>query len=332
MEKHAAIAPILEKIAQAQKIVITSHKSPDGDSIGSSLALYHYLISQAKQVEICHPDQAPTYLQWLTGADKILNFDSHSNEICALIESSDLVFALDYNHPSRVGKMSDLIEKSGSKTIMIDHHLDPSPFAFLQYSEPSSCSTAQLIYELISADENLKLTAEIGEPIYLGIMTDTGSFRFSSVTARTHHILAELLENRIQHSKIHEAVYDQTSLNQLKLKSYALNQKLEIIEQDRVALLSLTADELARYNYKKGDDEGLVNTALGIQGVKMAIFLAEKDNAIKISFRSKADLKVNTLAADCFEGGGHANAAGGISFISMEETLKKLKNELPKYI
>jgi phosphoesterase RecJ-like protein len=332
MIEKEVIQSILDKINASEQFVITAHKSPDGDSIGSSLALYHFLLAKGKQVIICHPDPCPNYLKWLDGVDLIKHFDSQPDEVEASILKSDVVFALDYNHPSRVGGMQQLLLNAGSKTIMIDHHLHPSDFASIIYSDSSVCSTAQMVFEVINADGTIAISKSIGEPIYLGIMTDTGSFRFSSVTPRTHVILAELLSNNIDHTKIHEAIYDQNSLNQLKLKSFAINQKLELLQNDSVALIYLTENELTQYKYEKGDTEGLVNTALSISGVKMAVLMVEKDNAIKMSFRSKLNLHVNQLASDLFEGGGHAYAAGGISYLSMEETINKLKDALPKYI
>ncbi len=324
---------IIQALETAENIVITAHKSPDGDSIGSSLALYHYLKWKNKKVQICHPDAYPNFLSWLPDVNQVLNFEDNQEQIEHAISKADIIFALDYNHPSRLGDaMSPLLESKREKTIMIDHHLNPADFAFISVSETSVCSTAQLIYELIVSDSKGLINETMGIPIYLGIMTDTGSFRFNSVTPRTHEVLAHLLESGVNHTAIHEAVFGQNSLNQLRLRSYAICNKLDIIENGKVAIMSLSEAELEEYHYEKGDTEGLVNVALSVTGVKMAVYLQEKDGKVKISFRSKEDQSVNQLAADHFEGGGHAYASGGINFDTLEATIDKLKKVVHAYV
>lgn len=323
---------ILKEIDKAERIVITAHKSPDGDSIGSSMGLYQYIRRSGKEVTVCHPDPYPNFLSWVKDVNDIVCHDYNAPLVREKIREADLIFALDYNDPSRLGPMGELLKEKKEKIIMIDHHLHPKDFYFLGVSDTDSCSTAQLVYELIAADSNQKMDTNIGTPLYLGIMTDTGSFRFSSVQPRTHEILADLLKSGVAHTHVHEQVYDQNSLSQLKLKSFAINQKLELIENDKVAIISLTKEDLLAYYYQKGDTEGLVNAGLSIKGVKMAIFLVEKEEGIKMSFRSKHNLAVNVLASENFEGGGHAYAAGGISHLSMDETLEKLKRVIPNYL
>jgi phosphoesterase RecJ-like protein len=324
---------IIEAVNSASKIVITAHRSPDGDSIGSSMALYHWLKSKSKEVSICHPDPYPNFLAWLPSVDQVLNFENNETVIRENCENTDLIFALDYNHPSRLGKdMAPLLEGIKEKVIMIDHHLDPSDFAFISVSQPEVCSTAQLVFELIEQDKDVEMTVESGQAIYLGIMTDTGSFRFNSVTPRTHEILGKLLSIGVNHTAVHEAVFGQNSLNQLRLRSHAIVNNLEIIENGKVALMWLTADELEKFHYEKGDTEGLVNIALSVTGVKMAVFMVEKDGKVKMSFRSKEDQAVNVFANENFEGGGHAYASGGISDLSVLDTLQKVKTNVTKYL
>lgn len=326
--KLKIIQDILNKIDVSKNIVITSHKSPDGDSIGSSMGMYNFLKGMGKEVVVCHPDPFPSFLAWVEGVDSIVDFESQSEKVTELIEKADLVFALDYNHPSRLGKeMSVCLTNKKSDLVMIDHHTHPDSFVSLMFSDDKRCSTAEMVYDLIKFS-GVKMNATIGTPLYLGLMTDTGSFRFPSVTPNTHRVVADLIESGVVHSKIHENVFDQNTLSQLKLKSFAINQKLEILEEGRAAIISLTESELLAHDYKKGDTEGLVSTALSIQGVQMAVFLAEKEGKIKMSFRSKGIVEVNTLAQENFEGGGHIFAAGGISFVSMEESLTKLKNAI----
>ena len=331
MDKYNSI---VNEIKSASKIIITAHKSPDGDSIGSSLGLYHFIKKIGKEVIICHPDPAPDYLMWLDGVETILTMSNDNLEIEKLFNESDLIFCLDYNGTDRVGEgMQELLEKSSAKKIMIDHHLNPQDFAFITLSETSVCSTSQLIIETIIQSGNEELLDEkIGTPLYLGILTDTGSFRFPSVQPRTHELLAKLLSSGVKHYIVHETLNDNNTLERLRLQGYALSQKLELIKEYNVAFISLTEEELKKFDYKKGDTEGLVNIALSIKGIKAAMFFSEKDGLIKISFRSKGqDNPVNVLASEHFSGGGHANASGGVSELSMIETLEKIKKLIPTY-
>ena len=325
---------IVNEIKSASSIIITAHKSPDGDSIGSSLGLYHFIKKLGKEVVICHPDPAPDYLLFLEGVDTIKTMATENLEIESLFDTSDLIFCLDYNSTDRVGEgMQHLLEKSQAKKIMIDHHLNPHDFAFITVSETSVCSTSQLILELIEQSGNGDLLDEkIGTPLYLGILTDTGSFRFPSVQPRTHELLAKLLNAGVKHYLVHETLNDNNTFDRLRLQGYALSQKLELMEDYNVALIWLTEEELTKYNYKKGDTEGFVNIALSIKGMKAAMFFAERDGIVKISFRSKGqDNPVNVLASEHFSGGGHANASGGMSEIPIQDTLLKIKKLIPKY-
>ena len=325
---------IVSEILAAQNIVITAHKSPDGDSIGSSIGLLQFIEKLGKKSIVCHPDPAPEYLLWLEKTDEILTITHHKTEIETLFAKADLIFCLDYNATDRVGEdMQQFLEASNAKKIMIDHHLNPQDFAFITVSETSVCSTCQLIAELIIQSGNESLLDEnIGTPIYLGILTDTGSFRFPSVQARTHEIIAKLLNSGVKHHIIHEYLNDNNSVNRLRLQGFAMSEKLEILEENRVAIISMTEEELKKYNYQKGDTDGFVNIALSIKGIKAAIFLSERDGIIKISFRSKgSENPVNILANEHFNGGGHANASGGMSELSMGETLLKLKALIPQY-
>ncbi len=325
---------IISEIKSASSIIITAHKSPDGDSIGSSLGLYHFIKKLGKEVVICHPDPAPDYLLFLEGVDTIKTMATENLEIESLFDTSDLIFCLDYNSTDRVGEgMQHLLEKSQAKKIMIDHHLNPHDFAFITVSETSVCSTSQLILELIEQSGNGDLLDEkIGTPLYLGILTDTGSFRFPSVQPRTHELLAKLLNAGVKHYLVHETLNDNNTFDRLRLQGYALSQKLELMEDYNVALIWLTEEELTKYNYKKGDTEGFVNIALSIKGIKAAMFFAERDGIVKISFRSKGqDNPVNVLASEHFNGGGHANASGGMSELSIEDTLLKIKKLIPEY-
>lgn len=325
---------IESEILNASNIIITAHKSPDGDSVGSSLGLLHFIEKLGKKGVICHPDPAPDFLFWLEDIALILTMQNNPDLVQANFEKADLIFCLDYNAPDRVGEeMQVLLEKATCKKIMIDHHLNPEPFTDITVSETSVCSTAQLIYELIEQSGNASLLdAKTGTPLYLGILTDTGSFRFSSVEPRTHEILGKLLEAGVVHHLIHENLNDNNTVDRLRLQGYATSQKLEVLRPIHAAIISMTEEELKRFNAQKGDTEGLANLALSIKGMKVAVFLAEKEGKIKMSFRSKGkENAVNILAAEHFEGGGHANASGGVSYLPMQDTLKKLRDLLPLY-
>lgn len=326
------LSSIIERIDRSKSIVITAHKSPDGDSIGSSMAMYQYLKALKKEVSVCHPDPYPNYLAWVQDVQVILNYEENQEEVNLKMEEADLIFALDYNHPSRIGDMTPLLLDKKDRLIMIDHHLNPDDFVSIAYSKTDSCSTAELVFELVHADARIELNPVIGTPIYLGLLTDSGSFRFNSVVARTHEIVADLLRCGVVHTQIHENVFDQNSINQIRLKSYALNQKLELLENNQVALISLTEEELNSFEYQKGDTEGLVNTGLSIKGIKMSILVQQKGETIKMSLRSKNGVSVNKMAADHFEGGGHAYASGGISFATMEDTLTKIRSVVGDYL
>jgi phosphoesterase RecJ-like protein len=326
---------IISKIKNSNKIVITAHKSPDGDSIGSSMALYQFLKVLGKDVSICHPDPSPSFLNWLPEVGEILNFEENPEEVKGALYDADLTFALDYNDSSRLGKeMAIHFDQSSASKIMIDHHLSPSSFAEISWSDTSSCSTCQLIFELIEDSGNSSLlNVKIGEAIYLGIATDTGSFRFNSVTPKTHEIAAKLIAIGVKHDEIHEKIFDINTLDRLKLRGFASCEKLEVLEEGRVAYISLSQDELKRFNYKKGDTEGLVNVALSVSGVKIAVLFSENEKGeVKMSFRSKGrENPINVLASTYFEGGGHANASGGIFRGSLDETISKFKSVISDF-
>jgi len=325
---------VVTAIKESNSIVITAHKSPDGDSIGSSLGMYFFIKKLGLDATICHPDPIPDFLCFLNGVDKIYNFIDHPEFVKNKMNEADLIFSLDYNAKNRLGEdMQSLLEQSSSKKIMIDHHLNPEDYPDIRISETSVCSTCQLVSEVIlqSGNESL-LNEQICTPLYTGILTDTGSFRFPSVQPRTHEIVAKLLASGVKHSEIHETLNDNSSLNRLKLQGYTLAEKMEYIEEYKVTIMYLDEVELNRFGYQKGDTEGLVNIGLSIKGAVASIFLAEKDGKIKMSFRSKGtENPVNGLASDHFSGGGHMNAAGGVSDLSMIKTIIKLKELIPSY-
>jgi phosphoesterase RecJ-like protein len=321
------------EIKAASQIVITAHKSADGDSVGSSLGLLHFIEKLGKKAVVCHPDKAPDFLYWLD-TSAILLMEENPEEVTKQMQKADLIFCLDYNATYRLGEeMQVLLETTTCKKIMIDHHLNPEEFPTITVSETTASSTSQLIVDLIEQSGNLELLdAKIGTPLYLGILTDTGSFRFNSVKPRTHEVLAKILAAGVEHYLIHEKLSDNNTETRLRLQGYAMSKKLEVLYENSVGIISLSKEELAEYNYKKGDTDSLANTVLSIKGMKAAIVFTERDGIMKISFRSKgAENPVNVLAKEHFNGGGHANASGGMSDLTVEETLEKLRGLIPEY-
>ena len=314
-------------LEQSKNILITTHKSPDGDAIGSSVAWHHFLKSQGKESLIVLPDEPADFLlPFLQNVDFLI-YEKDPAKVDTMLAGFDLVFCLDYNAPSRVGKqMEALLEKVKCKKVMIDHHQNPEEFCEIVISRPEICSTAQLIYECIE-ELGAKdfLNKSCCEAIYLGILTDTGSFRYPSVTAKTHLILAHLLVMGVVHFKIHEEIFDVNTLDKIQLRAYAIANKFEKIPGFPIGLISMSSEELQRFNYQKGDTEGLVNVILSIEGISIALFLMEAKEGIKMSFRSKGAFFVNDFAEKNFSGGGHKYAAGGFSSESLNVTISRFK-------
>lgn len=318
-----------ELINNAEKIVITTHQSPDGDAVGSSLAMYHYLRAKGKNVTVVVPNEYPEFLHWMEGDDTIITYESQAVEARKFIREADLIFSLDYNVLSRTYVMESALTKAKADFILIDHHQQPGDYPKVSFSDTSSCSTAQLVYDFIEkmGDEHL-IDIPMAEGIYCGIMTDSGSFRFDNVKPETHRIAASLIEKGLKHDKIHQLIYDTNSVDRLRLLGYALSEKLIVMEDYHTAIITLTQDELDRFNFQPGDTEGIVNYALSIKGIKFAIFGREGANKIKISFRSKGSFNVNKFARANFNGGGHNNAAGGVMFDSMDAFLNRVKEKI----
>ncbi len=323
-----------QTLKEANNIVIISHKSPDGDAVGSSIALQQYLEKKGLVSSVILPDKAPSFLNWMNGIDDIIIFDKQRKEVIDKLYHADVIFTLDFNDQLRVGNdMGKYLINSPAIKIMIDHHQAPKDYANYMFSDVKSCSTAQLIYEYIEANDDIELIdIPIAESIYTGIVTDSGSFRFSSTTPKTHEIASKLLEKGLDQSLIHESIYDVNTQDRLNLLGYTLNEKLEILEGGTVAIISLTRDEMLKFNTQKGYTEGFVNYALSILGVQIGIFVKEDEHLVKLSFRSKRDIPVNEFAKTFFEGGGHINAAGGRSDLSVLETIDKIKNHIGIFV
>jgi phosphoesterase RecJ-like protein len=321
-----------ELLARPKKVVITTHKGPDGDAMGSSLALSNYLLSKGHEVCVVTPNDYPTFLHWMKGNESVIDYTLEPEKAEEITAQAELIFCLDFNTLSRIDTYAPVVAASSASKVLIDHHQQPDDFDFT-LSDTSACSTAQLIFEFLEImGDTDAIDQDIAECLYAGIMTDTGNFRFPSVTAKTHQIVSFLLEKGARHNLVYDRIHDNNSVSKLQLLGYCLNDKLEVLPEYGTAIISLTAEDLQRFNYKKGDTEGVVNYALSIEGVSVAAFFVERDGMVKISFRSKGDFSVNQLARDHFNGGGHINAAGGAFGTKVGEAISKFKQILPEYI
>ncbi|MEW7291338.1 DHH family phosphoesterase [Aquimarina sp. 2304DJ70-9] len=327
------IHEIKELLRSSKNIVITTHKNPDGDAIGSTLALHQYLSALGFNSTVITPNEYPQFLKWIPGEDSILKFDNGNKTAISEIEKADLIFTLDFNHLSRSGEMESALAKSEATFIMIDHHQQPDTYAKYVYSDTAMCSTCQMIYHFIEKMNDIdKITPEIATCIYVGIMTDTGSFRFRSTTSTTHRVVADLIDKGADNTGIHERIYDSNTLSRLRLKGIALN-NLKVLPEYKTAYITMSQKELDQNSFKKGDTEGFVNLGLSIVGIKFAVIFIENkgEGIIKISLRSKGDFSVNEFSRNHFEGGGHHNAAGGKSNLSLSDTVDKFISILPPY-
>ncbi|WP_354508627.1 DHH family phosphoesterase [Moheibacter stercoris] len=321
-----------ELLLQPKRIVLLPHRNPDGDAIGSTLAMSHYLSQLGHDCEIVAPNDFPKFLKWMDGAKKIVIAEYNPAKARILIEKAEIIFILDFNSISRIDELGEWIREARAPKVMIDHHQEPEEFDFM-YSDVTIPATCQMVYNFIDAMNHLdKIDKTIAECIYTGIMTDTGNFRFRNTSATTHRVVAELLERGIEIDKIYNNVFDTQSPTRLKLLGLALD-SLKVFPEKRAACMHLTRKQQLEYNSQKGDTEGFVNYGLGINDyVFSAIFIEDQQhNFIKISFRSKGNFDVNSFARKHFNGGGHINAAGGRSDLNMEQTIQKFADLLEEY-
>ncbi len=311
-----------EHFFNSDNILLISHINPDGDAIGSQLALYYYLISNGKKVSMISPNNLQEFLRWMEGSELINIFIRQREKCRKLIEKAGLIVMLDFNQPDRLGEMEELVTGSGATKIIIDHHLNPKGFADLEISDPTFCSTAELVHELITAVNGKPFFSKpYCEAIYVGIVTDTGNFEYGPYTSRTFRIVAEMLDTGIEKDRIRNLVYNNFSENRLRLQGFALNQRMVVLPEYQTAYIWLTKDDLTNYKYVKGDTEGFVNLPLSIKGIIFSAFFVEKDGFVKLSFRSIGNFPSNTFASEYFSGGGHMNASGGEYRDSLENSI-----------
>ncbi|MDI9257555.1 DHH family phosphoesterase [Flavobacterium sedimenticola] len=330
--KKEAIFALQELLATPKKIVIIPHRSPDGDAMGSTLALYHFLQKEHHTATVISPNDFPNFLAWLPGSDKVLIYENNKEVTSNIILEADLIFTLDFNALHRTGEMEQVLTKVTAPMVMIDHHQKPDTFATYTYSDTAYGSTCEMIYNFIGfLSKTDVIDTTIATCIYTGIATDSGSFRFPSTTSTTHRVVADLIDRGINNSEIHNQLFDNNSYNRLQLLGRAL-QNMKVFPEYKTSYITLSQKELDEFHYEKGDTEGVVNYGLTIKGILFAaIFIEHKDEKIiKISFRSQGSFDVNQFARDHFNGGGHINAAGGKSYESLQDTVKKFENLLTK--
>lgn len=322
---------IKDLLNNSNSIVILTHNYPDGDAIGSSMALYHLLINLNKNVNVVTPNDPPEFLKWISNYKKIIIFDKNETETSNLILNADLIFNLDFNYTDRVGNAEIALKESKAKKVLIDHHPNPDDFADITISDTSVSSTAELIYEFIEQmDYKEFIDREVAECLMMGIMTDTISFTVNCSRSRTFFIVAELLNYGIDKNQIYSNIFDNFTSSRMRLLGYCLDRKMVVLKQYNTAYIALSRQELKDFHFRKGDSEGFVNYPLSIKKVNLSVLFIEKPNQIKLSFRSKNNLAVNVFAEKYFNGGGHKNAAGGEMNLPLDKTIEYFLRLLPE--
>ncbi len=326
------IQAVQAALGKAGKIAITTHRSPDGDALGSALGLQHYLIKKGFEVDVVSPTDYGDFLKWLPGNDAVINYEEQQQCGYRKLQEADLVFCLDFNQTSRVEGLEPALNESTSPKVLIDHHPEAQGFEDYSLWDPTAAATAELVYQFINdcGDADL-MDADIGTCLYTGILTDSGSFRFSSTSPHLHQMAAHILQSGVDHVKIHEHIYDTFTENSLRFFGHCFSNCLHLFREYRTAIIEVTQADMNAFGVTKHQTEGLVNFALSIQGVIFAAIVKEGDGFSKISFRSKGDFPANAFATEFFEGGGHANAAGGKCHANTAKTIQLFRERLDAY-
>ncbi|WMJ72416.1 bifunctional oligoribonuclease/PAP phosphatase NrnA [Cytophagaceae bacterium ABcell3] len=327
------IKDLKELLQSPKNIVITTHHKPDADALGSSLALWNYLIKKGHKATVISPTDYPKFLHWMEGNEHVVVYNEGNEAYSArLVAQADIIFCLDFSALSRINELGELIGKAKGVKVLIDHHLEPEDFADYAYWDVNAAATAVLIFKFIMRmDEKNLMDIPMGECIYAGIMTDTGSFRHPTTTKEVHLIIADLINMGVDISKVHRLIYENNSEQRLRFLGHMLLNKLEVLPEYCTAYIYVSQQELIDFGSQTGDTEGLVNYALSLENVVFAAVIIEREDAVKLSFRSKGEFSVNDFARKHFEGGGHKNAAGGKSNVGLNETVEKFVSLLPEY-
>lgn len=321
-----------KQIDKAQEIVITTHLSPDGDALGSSLALYHYLRDQGKNVRVVVPNAFPYFLKWMNGADNIV-INTYIPEVAKrLIDNADLIFCLDFNILKRIGELGEVVEQATAHKVLIDHHLSPDTGFDVTMSYPKISSTSEIVFRLlVQMGEFDKITTSIAECIYTGMMTDTGVFTYNSNEPEIFEIISLLIKKGIDRDLIYNNVFNNYSEQRFRLLGFALSQRMNVYPESRAALIYLSKEDQKQFVMTKGDTEGFVNLPLSIRNIIFTVFIREDDQLVKVSLRSQGDFPCNKFAADYFNGGGHLNASGGEFYGKIEDAITLFENGLESY-
>lgn len=306
------------------------HQKPDGDAMGSTLGLYHFLTQFGHDATVVSPTDWAQNLNWLPSVKEVVNYDKHNEAAIKLLNEADFIFCLDFNALSRTKNMEAALDAALGQRILIDHHREPAVEKFAYgISDVNKSSTCEMVYDfIVESGHQDKINEDIATCLYAGVMTDTGSFRFPSTTASVHRMVAFLKEKGLQHAAIHEAFFDNGSENRLRFLGNVLQNRMEVFYEYNTALIAIPQADLVKYDIKTGDTEGLVNFPLGIEGIKMAAIIIDRGEERKCSFRSKGEFDVNTFARTYFNGGGHYNAAGGATTDSLEKAIASFKNAM----
>ena len=331
---RAQIEKLNELLSSKKRNSITTHTNPDGDAIGSSFALYHFLIKLNHEVKVITPNRHPDFLDWVPGIKNLEIYDEYPDKCKKILSDSDLLFTLDFNDLKRASNLSCAIDEFNGKIVMIDHHQNPDGYSDIEISEPEITSTSEMIYKFIELSDKIHvIDKNIATCIYLGMMTDTGSFQYRGVNDSTHKIISSLLSFGIDNNKIYNSVYNSNEISKLKLLSIALK-NLELIVEKKTAIMFLNQADLIKNNYRKGDSEGIVNYGLSLKGIHFSVIFIEDENEknkFKISFRSKEDFPCNEFAFKFFNGGGHLNAAGGLYKGNLNSAIAYFKKSLNEF-
>jgi phosphoesterase RecJ-like protein len=324
------IQGIYDLLKERKRIAITMHQKPDADAMGSALGLFHFLKQFDHQITVISPTNWARWLNWMEGVNEVLDYELNKAEADSILEQAEWLFCLDHNHFSRTKNMAPKLAELQCTKIMIDHHQEPDAASFhFGESNTGKSSTCEMIYDfIVNSGHRNKINKVISECLYAGVVADTGSFRFSSTSANVHHMVAALKEHGLEHTKVHEALYDNFLENRLRFLGHVLSNRMEIYYELNTAMIYISKIELLKFEIKTGDTEGLVNYPLSIQGIKLVGCVIDRDEERKWSFRSKGNFDCNTFARKYFNGGGHFNAAGGHDSASLQDTIQKFKKAI----
>ncbi|AYB30339.1 bifunctional oligoribonuclease/PAP phosphatase NrnA [Chryseolinea soli] len=322
-----------DQLSQPRKVVILTHFKPDADALGSSLGLARYLKKKGHAVTVITPSDYPDFIAWMPGNEEVVIFQKDKPERCAkLVAEAEVIFCLDFSSLNRINELGGMVREAGAKKVLIDHHLEPEHFADFEQWDGTAASTAELVYQLIvELDDQALVDGPMADCLYAGIMTDTGGFRHSNTNHKVFQIASDLVARGANPYKVSKLIYETNSLERLRLMGYVLWEKLQVLPEYKTAYIALTADELKRFGSQTGDTEGLVNFGLSIKGIKLSVIISDRRENIKLSLRSLGDFSVNEMARAHFQGGGHRNAAGGQTNLTLEQTVKKFLDLLPQY-